>query len=74
MSSKSHNEYAELLAEIEEYLEARQMGANYFGKQAVGNSDLVPRLRRGGRVWPETQDKVREYIKLNQPFLEAPNG
>lgn len=65
MSSKPRKEYAGLLDEIETYLLARPMGAHYFGKVAAGNSDLVKRLRTGGRAWPETVKRVREYIKAN---------
>lgn len=51
-----------LLQEIEAFLSDQEMGASYFGKVAVGNSELVPRLRRGGRVWPETEAKVRSFM------------
>lgn len=51
-----------LLQDIEAFLSEQEMGASYFGKVAVGNSELVPRLRRGGRVWPETEVKVRSFM------------
>jgi hypothetical protein len=35
----------DLLAEIETFLRSSGMGPSYFGKVAVGNSDLVKRLR-----------------------------
>lgn len=72
MSSNPHKKFADLLEEIELYLAARKMGANYFGQKAVGNSDLVPRLRNGGRVWPETEEKVRQYIQRN-PVQRVPH-
>jgi len=43
------------------------MGEAYFGKLAVGNSELVKRLRGGGRVWPETEGKARAYMAENPP-------
>lgn len=54
----SHN----LLSEIEAFLSRTGMKPVYFGKAASGNSELVKRLRDGGRVWPETAEKVREFI------------
>jgi hypothetical protein len=52
-----------LLAEIDAFLGQSGMGESYFGKAAAGNSELVSRLRAGGRVWPETEQKVRSFIK-----------
>lgn len=51
-----------LLEEIESFLRQSGMGPSYFGKVSVGNSELVERLRSGRRVWPETADRVREFI------------
>jgi hypothetical protein len=51
-----------LLKEIEAFLAEQPMGESYFGKVAVRNSELVPRLRTGGRVWPETEMAVRAFI------------
>jgi len=52
-----------LLAEIDAFLSETGMGASYFGKSAVGNSELVQRLRQGKRCWPETAQKVRAFIR-----------
>lgn len=52
-----------LLVEIDAFLSETGMGASYFGKAAVGNSELVPRLRQGKRCWPETAQKVRAFIR-----------
>lgn len=54
--------HSQLLTEIEAFLSRTGMGASYFGKTAVGNSELVPRLRSGGRIWPETEMKVRAFM------------
>ena len=51
-----------LLQEIDAFLSATGMGVSYFGKQAAGNSELVRRLRDGGRIWPETEIKVRAFM------------
>jgi len=51
-----------LIAEIEEFTAETGMGETYFGAKAVGNSALLKRLRKGGRVWPETTFAVREFM------------
>lgn len=52
-----------LLSEVNDFLRETGMGPSYFGKAASGNSELVTRLRAGGRVWPETADKVRIFMR-----------
>lgn len=47
------------------------MGPSYFGKRAVGNSELVERLKSGGRVWPETERKVLSFIARHSPASTA---
>ena len=57
MATKNH-----LLDEIEAFLSETGMGPSYFGKQAVRNSEIVSRLRAGGRVWPETEAQLRGFM------------
>jgi hypothetical protein len=57
-----------LLREIEAFLAAQPMGESAFGKAAAGNTELIRRLRSGGRVWPETEMAVRAFI-LSQRAL-----
>ena len=57
MAAKNH-----LLEEIESFLSETGMGPSYFGKQAVRNSEIVARLRAGGRVWPETEAQLRGFM------------
>jgi hypothetical protein len=52
----------ELLSEIRSFLAQTNMGPSYFGKASCGNSELVERLEAGGRIWPETADKVRAFM------------
>lgn len=47
------------------------MAETYFGKRAVGNSELVSRLRGGGRVWPETEEKARAFMKKRRGKVSA---
>lgn len=57
-----NNHHPELLAKIETFLSETGIGASYFGKKAVGNSEVVTRLRSGKRVWPETEAQLINFI------------
>ena len=52
-----------LLSDVTDFLAETGMGASYFGKISSGNSELVSRLKRGGRVWPDTEKKVRSFMR-----------
>lgn len=54
--------HPDLIATIETFIAKSGMSESYFGKKAVGNSELLARLRRGGRVWPETEARALEFI------------
>lgn len=54
--------HPELLSRIEAFLSETGMGASYFGKAAAKNSELVARLRAGGRVWPETEAALDDFM------------
>ena len=66
--------HPDLLREIETYIARTGMGETYFGKKAINNSELISRLRNGGRVWPETAAQVRAFMKKNPPDLSASSG
>lgn len=55
-----------LLADIDTFLAETGMGEKYFGKVSAGNSEVVPRLRKGGRIWPETEAKIRAFMLTRQ--------
>jgi len=54
-----------LLDEIEEFLGREDVKTTEtgFGIAAVNDGKFVGDLRRGRRVWPETAEKVRAYIR-----------
>ena len=52
-----------IIEEIEAFLRESGMSPSYFGRLVAGNSELVARLRKGGRVWPETEEKIRQKMK-----------
>lgn len=51
-----------LLPDIEKFLREYGIGDHRFGILAAKNGRLVERLRDGRRIWPETEDKVREFL------------
>lgn len=53
----------DLLSDIRAFLTESGMGPSYFGKASCGNSELVSRLEKGRRVWPETEVKVRVFMR-----------
>ena len=60
-----------LLPEIDRFL-ARSGWSDYtFGFKAIKNGRLVERLRRGGRIWPETEMEIRAFIRSRENGLPA---
>lgn len=51
----------DLLQFIDEYLAETGLSGYRFSKLAA-HSMLYERLKKGGRVWPETEVKIRAYI------------
>lgn len=66
-----------LLSDIEGFLRETGMGEYRFGLLAAKNGRLVDRLRssgkegRSGRVWPETEHKVREFMAAERAHRAA---
>ena len=59
----------DLLHEIDAFLAERKIGDHRFGVLAINNGRLLERLRSGGRIWPETADKIRRFIELEREAL-----
>jgi hypothetical protein len=55
-----------LLSDIDEYLAATGWSDYTFGLRAAHNGRLVGRLRSGGRVWPETEAMIRDFIRNSE--------
>lgn len=53
----------ELLREIDGFLEQSGIAETTFGRLSVNDGKFVQRIRSGGRVWPETAEKVRDFIR-----------
>jgi phosphopantothenoylcysteine decarboxylase/phosphopantothenate--cysteine ligase len=63
---------SELLSEIEAFLAATGMAATALGREAVNDSHLVARLRKGNSVTLKTADKVRAYLARQRQPRAAP--
>ena len=51
-----------LIPEIDRFCERHGIAPTTFGLKAVNDGKLVERLRNGGRMWPETEERIRSYI------------
>lgn len=61
-----------LLHEIETFLAETGMGESYFGKIAVGGSELVSRLRAGKDVHTKTARKARVFMRYYRLYGQTP--
>jgi hypothetical protein len=52
-----------LLHEIEAFSLRTGVSLSRVAKEAARNGDFINRLRRGGRCWPETEQRVREFMR-----------
>ena len=52
----------QLIDEIDGFLAEFDIGEHRFGILAASNGRLVERLRLGGRVWPETEERIRNFM------------
>jgi hypothetical protein len=60
-----------LQSEIELFMEAHCLSATKFGLLALNDRHLVKQLRKGRRLWPETADRVRQFMVTYRPQKEA---
>ena len=61
---------AQVLSEIEAFLQRAQMTPSGFGKLALNDEKFVFRLRQGGNVTARNLDRAREFIR-NQERTHA---
>lgn len=52
----------DLLKDIDEFLEKSGMAETTFGRKSVNDGKAVGRLRSGKRMWPETINRIRQFI------------
>lgn len=53
----------DLLTEIHSFLTETGMSAYRFGFLAARNGRLVERLEAGRRIWPETEEMARDFMR-----------
>jgi hypothetical protein len=53
----------DLLSDIEKFMAEVNLGPHRFGILAASNGRLVERLRDGKRVWPDTEQQVRKFMR-----------
>ena len=63
----------QLLAEIEAFLARPEVGLRVtsFGRQVMHDGKFVSDLRKGRRVWPETAERIRIFMRDYAPKGEA---
>lgn len=59
-----------LLSEIDQFLAEFGIGEHRFGILAANNGRLVERLRSGGRVWPETEERIRKFMSERRKSVQ----
>ncbi len=59
-----------LLEAVEAFLVETGMPLTRFGEMAVNEKNFVKGLRKGRRCWPETEAKVRHFIKTGETAHE----
>lgn len=60
-----------IVRDIERFCERHHMAESTFGRLAVNDGKLVRRLRSGGRMWPENEDRVRAFIAERDSLAPA---
>lgn len=65
--SKHH---PDLLAEIEAFVAKAGMSEITFGRKAMSDPHFVRDLRNNRRLWPETEAKVKKWIKAQRVKAE----
>lgn len=60
-----------LLEHVEAFLATHGMADSRFGLEAAGDKNLVRDLRKGRRLWPETEGKVRQFMVTYRPESAA---
>jgi len=59
-----------LVIEIDTFIADTGMGVSYFGKAAVGNSEVVSRLKRGKTIHATTEHRLREFMCERRKLME----
>src|SRR6202051_3587152 len=61
----------QILQEISEFCRQRGLAESTFGRRAVNDGKLASRLRNGGRITPDTLERIRPVMP---PTVDAAPG
>lgn len=59
--------HPDLLAEIEAFIAANGMTETAFGRRAMSDPHFVRDVRGSRRLWPDTEEKVRIFMRAFSP-------
>src|ERR1700752_5317851 len=57
----------QLLQEISDYCRSTGLAESTFGRRAVNDGKLTSRLRNGGRITPDTLDRIHGFMAASPP-------
>ena len=63
--------HADLVAEIDAFLEQKGMSSTTFGRQGVGDPHFLRDIRATRLLRPETVSKVREFMANYSPSADT---
>jgi len=61
---------AALIRDIDIFLGLTGMKPTNFGKASISDPALYLKLKRGRRLWPETEDRVRGFMSMYKRIKE----
>lgn len=67
-----HKAMSTLLTEIEAFCAAHDMAPTRFGELALNDKPFVSQLKTNRRLWPETEAKVRQFMRDYRPQPRTP--
>ena len=66
--------HTQLLEDVERCRAEMGLSEHRFGILAAKNGRLIERLRSGGRIWPETEAKIRAFLLVQEQGRKGQNG
>lgn len=63
-----------ITSDLDQFLMETGLSEHRAGILLARNGRLIDRLRSGGRIWPETEDKIRAAMARERAKRKLPNG
>ena len=63
-----------ILHDIDAFLRRTNLSETYFGRQAANDWKLISQLRKGRRLWPQTEQRIRDFMENYRPRGERVAG